>query len=68
MAELSPPEVRNAVAVLHDGFAIDNRRLAAKLASGADDRGITAAPIVSVAGQNTCLTSLKQHLAAIAVV
>ena len=60
--------MRNAVAVLHNGFTIDNRRLAAQAGSGMDDRGIAIAPIVSVAGQHPYLSSLKQHLAAIAVV
>jgi hypothetical protein len=42
--------------------------LAAKLASGMDNRRIAVAPIVSVAGQHPHLSSLKQHLAAIAIV
>ena len=41
--------------------------MAAEIGSGADNRGIAVAPIVSVSGEYARLPSLKQHLAAIAV-
>jgi hypothetical protein len=61
-------EVRNVVAILHNGLAIDNCRLAAKADSGADDGGIAVAPIKSVARQHTRFAALKQYLAAISVI
>ena len=67
MAELSPSKSKPRCRPAH-GFAIDNCRLAGEVGSGADDRGIPAGPIVSFAGQNTRLSPLKQHLAAIAIV
>ena len=42
-------------AALHNGLTIDNCRLAAEVDSGADDRGIAVAPIVSLAGKHTRL-------------
>jgi hypothetical protein len=35
--------------------------------SGTDNRGIAVAPIVPIAGKNTRLPSLKEHLATIAI-
>jgi hypothetical protein len=61
-------EVGDTLAILHDGLTIDNCRLAAKVGGGADDRGITVAPIISVTGEDTCFAALNQHLAAVAIV
>src|SRR6476646_8693359 len=60
-------EVRSTVITLHNCLAIDNCRLTAEVGSSADDRGITVAPIISIACEDTRLPSLKQHLAAIAI-
>ena len=57
-----------AVAVLDNGLTINDCRLAAEVGGGTDDRWITVAPVVSVAGEDTRLPALKQHLGAIAVV
>jgi len=42
--------------------------LAAEVGGGADDRGIAVTPVVSVARENTRLTALNQHLAAVVIV
>ncbi len=68
MAELSDFEVRSAVAVLDNGLTIDDCRLAFEARGSADDRGITVAPIKSIAGEDPRSPALNQHLAAIAVV
>ena len=56
------------MAVLDNGLTINDCRLAAEVGSGTDDRWITVAPIISIAGEDTGLSSLNQHLAAIAIV
>jgi hypothetical protein len=61
-------EVRSTVAILDDGLTIDDCRLAAEVGSGTDEGGETVSPIVSIAREDTPLPSLKQHLAAIAIV
>ena len=68
MAELKCLEVGSAVAVLDNGLTINDCRLAAEMSSSADDRGIAVAPIISIAGEDTRLASLKQHLRAVAIV
>jgi hypothetical protein len=42
--------------------------LAAEIGSGTDDRWITVASIISIAGEDTGFSSLDQHLGAIAIV
>ena len=42
--------------------------MAAEIGRGTDDGGETVSPIVSVAREDTPLPSLKQHLAAVAIV
>ena len=56
------------MAVLDNGLTINDCRLAAEVGSGTDDRWITVAPIISVAGEDTGFPSLNQHLGAIAIV
>ena len=56
------------MAVLHNGLSINDCRLAAEVGSGADDRGVTVAPIKSIPGEDTGFSSLNQHLGAIAIV
>src|SRR6478672_4693055 len=68
IAELRCLEVGSAVAVLDNGLTINDCRLAAEVGSGADDRWITVAPIISIAREDTRLSSLKHHLGAIAIV
>ena len=53
---------------MDNGLTINDCRLAAEVGSGTDDRGIAVAPIIAVAGEDTRLPSLKQDLAAIAIV
>src|SRR5262245_32983332 len=59
-------KVRSAMAILHYGFAINDRRFALEVGSGADDRGIAVAPIISIR-LNTRLTALNQQLEAVAI-
>ena len=56
------------MAVLDNGLTINDCRLAAEVGSGTDDRWITVAPIISIAGEDTGFPSLNQHLGAIAIV
>src|SRR5262249_40819234 len=60
-------KVRSAMAILHDGFAINDRRFALEVGSGADDRGIAVAPIISISAEHTRLTALNQQLEAVAI-
>jgi hypothetical protein len=41
-------EVRSTVAILDNGLTINDCRFTGELGSGADDRGITVTPIVSI--------------------
>ena len=56
------------MAVLDNGLAINDCRLAAEVGSGTDDRGIAVAPVISVASEDTGFSSLNQHLGAITIV
>ena len=56
------------MAVLDNGLAINDCRLAAEVGGGTDDRGIAVAPVISVASEDTGFSSLNQHLGAIAIV
>ena len=56
------------MAVLDNGLAINDCRLAAEVGGGTDDRGIAVTPIISVASEDTGFSSLNQHLGAIAIV
>jgi hypothetical protein len=61
-------EVGGTLTILHNGLTIDNCQSAAEVGSGADDRVITVAPIIAVAGEDTRFAALNQHLAAVAIV
>ena len=54
------------MAVLDNGLSVNDCRLAAEVGSGTDDRWITVAPIISIAGEDTGFSSLDEHLGAIA--
>ena len=56
------------MAVLDNGLAINDCRLAAEVGGGTDDRRVTVTPIISVASEDTGFSSLNQHLGAIAIV
>ena len=53
------------MAVLDDGLAINDCRLAAEVGGGTDDGRIAVAPIVPIAGEDTGFSSLNQHSIAI---
>ena len=56
------------MAVLDNGLSVNDCRLAAEVGSGTDDRWITVAPIISIAGEDTGFSSLDEHVGAIAIV
>jgi hypothetical protein len=64
----SGKKVRSAVAVLDNGLSINDCRLAGKLGGGSNDRGISVAPIMTIAAKDAHLTALDHNLRAVAVV
>src|SRR5262245_37831790 len=65
---LNRSKVRSAMAILHDGFSINDCRFAAELGSGTDNAGIPVTPIMSIAAEHTRLAALNHHLRAVAIV
>ena len=67
LSQLKCLEVGSAMAILHYGFAINDRRFALEVGSGADDRGIPVAPIISISAEHMRLTALNHQLRAVAI-
>ena len=61
-------KVRSTVAILDEGLTINDCRLAGELGGGSNDRGISVAPIMSVAAKDTHLAALNHYLRAISIV